>query len=135
MCLIHGDETHVHIREFGEKEFIGETLRRYIEKFHGTENGIIQNTDNFVPADARMYCFCLYAYGFQMLHLVLHQSDKGRDDNTYAFNCQSRNLKCYALASTSRHEPQSVVSGTDATDNVQLNAAKGGVAVVLLKYV
>jgi hypothetical protein len=82
-----------------------------------------------------MYCFCLYAYGFQVLHLILHQSDKGRDNNTYTFERQSRNLKCYALASTSRHEPQSVVSGTDATDNVQLNAAKGGVAVVLLKYV
>ena len=78
-----------------------------------------------------MYCLSPDASSFQVLHLVLHQGYKRRNDNTYSFDCQRRNLECNTLAATCGHKAQSVVSGADTADNVQLNAAKGGIAEVL----
>ena len=78
-----------------------------------------------------MYCLSPNARSFQVLHLILHQGYQRRDYNTNAFDCQRWNLECYAFAATRRHESQSVVSGADTTDNIQLNAAKGGIAEVL----
>lgn len=83
---------------------------------------------------AGIYCCCHYAASAQVVHLIFHQGDERRDDNTHSLSSKSRNLKGYRLAASGRHQSECVVSAADAFDNVALYSPEVGVAPVLAQY-
>ena len=53
----------------------------------------------------------------QRRHLVFHQRDEGRDDETNAWTRQGWNLVAERLASAGRHQDEGVVAGNRVLDD------------------
>ena len=69
----------------------------------------------------------------QVVNLVLHKGDEWRDDNAYALHRQSGHLEGDALTASRRHQPQGVMPGPDAFDDVMLHTTKVIIAPILPK--
>ena len=124
MGLVDGDEVQVQVVQEMAESGQGQPLR-----------GGVQNFD-LPPEDLRLYSFYLRrrkgavdepggdAVGVQGVHLVLHQGDQGRDDQSEAVKDQGRQLVAEGLAAAGGHKHQAVPAGQDVPDDVRLQGAK-----------
>ena len=61
-----------------------------------------------------------HAQRVELLHLVLHQGDQGRDDDGQAGEDQGRELVAQRLAAPGRHDHQRILPGEDVGDDFAL---------------
>ncbi len=61
----------------------------------------------------------------QLVHLVLHQGDQGRDDDRGAGELGPGELVAQGLAGAGRHDGQGVLAGEDGLDDLLLPLAEG----------
>ena len=64
------------------------------------------------------------AIGVQRVHLVLHEGDQRRYDQSEAVKDQGRQLVAEGLAAAGGHQHQAVPAGQDVPDDVRLERAK-----------
>ena len=69
----------------------------------------------------------------QVVHLVLHQRDKGRHYHRQAVEYESGYLERDGLAAARGHEAQCVAAGEDGPDYIGLQGTERVVAPVFLK--
>ena len=62
--------------------------------------------------------------GLQLMHLVCHQRDQGRNHNGEAFQYQSWKLKAQALAGACRHDADHVIAVQNVLNNFSLVRTK-----------
>ncbi len=110
MGFIDGDETDLHMAQLRLEEFGGKALGRDIEQFHIAENAVFEGDDDFLVRQTGIDGCSLDASAEEVVHLVFHQGDKGRDDDADAFLRQGRHLEGDALATTRGHQTQCVVA-------------------------
>ena len=132
--LVHSDEAHPHVAQFGQEEFGAESFGRDVEQLHAPEDGVLQRLDDVGPLHSRVDSCRPDASPAQMVHLVLHQRDQGRDDQAHTLHRQRRHLEGDRLSSPRRHQSQGVLSSPYALDDLALDASEVRVAPVLTQY-
>ena len=110
MGLVDGDETDLHVAQFRLEEFGRQALGGDIEQFHITEDTVLEGDDDLLVRQTGIDGCCLDASSEQVVYLVFHQGDKGRDDDADAFLRQGRHLEGNALATACGHQTQRVVA-------------------------
>src|SRR5262249_32353076 len=76
---------------------------------------------------------CANAAAIQLVHLILHQRDEGRDHQGRARQHERRQLKSERLAGSGRHDGQHVVSVDHGPDQIFLTWTERGVTKMLLQ--
>ena len=122
--LVDGDEVQVEVVQEMAEPGQGQPLR-----------GRVQNFD-LPPEDLALHPFDLRrrkgtvdepggdAIGVQRVHLVLHEGDQRRYDQSEAVKDQGRQLVAEGLAAAGGHQHQAVPAGQDVPDDVRLERAK-----------
>ena len=133
MCFINSNETHFHATQLVEEYLALKPFGRDIQEFVGSENAVIQDGQHHFVLHKTANISGLYSTTTQSLNLILHQGNERCQNYADTLHGKGWHLKRYALASASRHQAKSVVSCTDAFNDLSLNAAKIIIAPVLLK--
>ena len=133
MSLIHRDETHLHMLQFGRKEFGGEALGRHIEEAVKAEHTVVQHGEQFLMGESGVQSSSTYVPLAQVGHLVLHKCHQRCDHYAYPLHSQGRHLEGDTLAAASGHEPKGIAPGTYTFNNLTLDATELSVAPVLVE--
>ena len=133
MGLIHRDEAHVDAVELVLEERGGKPLGRHIEQFGVAEDAVVERLHDLALRHSAIHSCGDDAPLAQMGHLVLHQGDEGRDDDAHALLGQGRHLEGDALAATRGHEAERVAPGTNALDDLALDAAEVWIMPIVMK--
>ena len=110
VCLVNGDERHVHVAQLGDEEVAGESFGRYIEELGAPQDAVLQHAQDVVVRHTAIDGCCEDALLAEVHDLVFHQGDEGGDDNAHPIECHSRHLEGQRLAASCGHEPQRVAS-------------------------
>ena len=126
--LVHGKARERHLREDRCEALVGESLRRDVEK---TPAAFARGLDHLLPLGGghqRVDRGGRDAAAVELVHLVLHERDQGRDDQRRARQQEGRELIADRLARTGRHDGEHVAALEDRPDDLLLPRAEGAVA-------
>ena len=75
----------------------------------------------------------IYPHSTQSVHLVLHQSDKRRDNDAQTFACESWHLVCQRLTTSRWHKRKRIAPIHYGVDNRLLSEAKLAVTPIFME--
>ena len=133
MAFVHGYQVDVHPAQLGAEDVGVQPFGRDVEELVTAEDGVFQRGDYLLPVHAGVDGQGADAPVAQVLHLVFHQGDEGRDDEAHALARQGRHLEGDGLAAARGHQAQRVFAAPDAADDVFLDAPEGVVVPVLFQ--
>ena len=126
--LVNGEQGDLQLRQPLQETLAHQPLRRHIEQIETAAMKLRQHPTGLPGRQGRVVVGRGHAIGAQRIHLVLHQRDKRRDDNTYPGPMQRRYLVAERLAATGRHQHEGVLTAYQGIDDLLLVRAKGRIA-------
>ena len=132
--FVDRDKTDGNVRQFGQKKGSGKPFGRNIKKLVVAVDTVFEQDDGFFTGKAAIERGSLDATTAQLSHLILHQGNQGRDDQTNPGTGQCRNLKRNRLTTAGWHQAERVAAVADTGDDILLDATKMIVAPVGAEY-
>ena len=132
--LVDGNHTDVHLPQFGLEDFGTQPFGRDVKELEASEDAVVQCHDDFLARHPRVDGQCLDAPFAEVPYLVLHQCDEGGNHNADALLGQCRHLEGDGLPASRRHQPEGVVSFSDAPDDFLLYPPEVVISPIGLEY-
>ena len=132
--FVHDDIVDRQQRQPGLEQRRTQPLGRYVEELEIAVGGIVQRQLHLAPLHARMNGQRADTPVFEVLHLVLHQRDQGRDYQRDTLLHQGRHLEADGLAAARGQDGQHVPAVRRGGDDLLLHRTEGIIAPILLQY-
>ncbi len=110
-------------------------LRRHIEKVERAVVDLAPDRNRLLARQRRIQRSRIDAKLFQRLHLIAHQRDQRRDDDTQSGPAERRDLEAERLAGAGRKENDGIAASGHMLDHCLLLAAKGRIAIDAFQHV
>ena len=121
MRLVDHQVIDLHPPEAFPKEGCAEAFGRYVEEFIVAVDGVVERDVDLPVSHAGIDGQGRDAAFLQVLDLVFHQGDQGRDHNADALAHQRRNLETNALSAAGRQDGQHVPPRKRFPDDFRLH--------------
>jgi len=122
--LVDGEEREPRALEQTEEARCRKALRRDVEQVEPACEQFALDFCRRFRAERRVEAGRSHARFAQRRHLVVHQRDQGRDDDSAALAHQRRDLEAQRLAAAGGHQHQRIAAVRDVLDDLALLAEK-----------
>src|SRR5205823_13501101 len=96
--LVDGEKRELRALEQAQEARRRQALRRYVEQVEPAREQLALDLRRLFGGERRVEAGCSYARFAQRRHLVVHQRDQGRDDDSAALAHQRRDLETQRLS-------------------------------------
>ena len=127
MGLVHDHERRRIASGKTQEIGVPQAFRRCVQKTEPPFLGFVQGPVVCIAPHERIDMDRRDAPGPQVLHLILHQGNKGRNDQGIALQNQARHLEAEGLAASRRQNGQHVPSCQDGRNDFPLPRTEGSV--------
>ena len=137
MSLINGIKRNLDLFEKGDILILVERFWSHIKQFGLPAANIVDDLLNGCLVERGVEVVSqslLFADAIHHIHLVLHQRDEWRDDNSCAFHNERRQLIAQTFPTACRHQHKRVVSSKQILDDSLLVAFECVKAEVVFKF-
>ena len=134
MRLVDCHQVYVELFYALAKQLCTKSFGRKVEKLNIAVGTIVEQDVLLVSRKPGMNGLCLNSTAFELLHLVLHQSNQRSDYQADALLGKRRNLKSDGLTAACRHKREGVYTRINALNNLPLHRAERGVTPIALQY-
>ena len=133
--LVYGNEVDLHLFDAGAGQVAHQAFGRKVQELDFAVYTIVQQAVDVAVGHARVDSEGWDAFFLQVLHLVFHQGNQGRNDDADAGLAQGRHLKTNRFAASGRQQRQGVPTIQHRLDDGFLLGPKLGVPPVLLQHI
>ena len=123
--LVHHQEADIHLLQAGLEDRGVQALGRHVEELVVTVDSVVQRDVDLPRRHARIDRQRLDAAPGEVLHLVFHQRNQGRNDNRNPLPHQRRHLETEALAPARGQDGQRVPARQRRRNNLLLLGPEG----------
>ena len=122
--LVDGEEGDAALVQQGQKALAQQALRGHVQQVELAGHQALFHRPRLPRVQGGVEKGRPQAELVQGVHLVLHQGDEGRDDDTGARPHQGGDLEAEGLAAAGGHEDQGIAAGDDPVNDPLLGATK-----------
>ena len=120
MGLINNDERNVHLTQAFHERLGLQSLWGHIQELVITIEALVIGAVHLSTRQAGIEVGRLDVQRAQAIHLILHQRDNGRNNESHTIHGHRWDLKCNRLAATRGHQAQCVATSKNRIDDILL---------------